>query len=119
MMILRLLPRLLASCLSMIFFRKPVPTFRDHAPERSGRHLSGAPDGLVANDPGEMVTQRDETGLAAHVIATRSWQVDADDLLHPTRMRGHQDRAIGEVDRLVDVVGDKQCGLALLLPDLE
>src|SRR5262245_39644143 len=31
----------LASCLSMIFFRKPVPTFRDHAPAVETRWIKG------------------------------------------------------------------------------
>src|SRR5262249_14083012 len=34
-------------------------------------------------------------------------------------MGGHHDRTVGEIDGLVDVVGDKQCGLAFLLPNLE
>src|SRR5882672_6243148 len=32
----------LAHCLSMIFFRKPVSTFRDHALERDGQRALGA-----------------------------------------------------------------------------
>ena len=45
--------------------------------------------------------------------------VDVHDLLHAARARVHDDDALGEDDGLLDVVGDEEAGLLLLLPGLE
>src|SRR6516165_8132528 len=39
----------LTFCLSMIFFRKPVATFRDHALDDSARHYSPFPNRTIAS----------------------------------------------------------------------
>src|SRR5215510_15768601 len=55
--------------------------------------------------------------FALETQRARSLDRDRDDLLHLARPTGEDDDAVGQIDRLVDLVGDKQHGLAGLGPD--
>src|SRR5947209_3632767 len=48
---------------------------------------------------------------------TRTRKIDIDDVLNGARPRGHDQDAIGELDRFFNVVGDKQDRFLFALPD--
>ena len=53
-----------------------------------------------------------------HGIA-RPREIDLEILLHPARPGGHQDDAVGKGQRLAEIVGHEQHGLARVLPEIE
>src|SRR6185437_8669701 len=54
-----------------------------------------------------------------HLVVARARQADGEDLLGAAGPLGHHHDAVGQIDRLVDLVGDEQNGLLRLLPDAE
>ena len=54
-----------------------------------------------------------------HLVVARPRQIDREDLLGAARTLGHHHDAVGQVDRLVDLMGDEQHGLLRLLPDAQ
>ena len=75
--------------------------------------------GLDADLLGEARLEGRECGARLHRVVARMGQVDGDVGLDPSGARRHHDDAVAEEDRLLDVVGDEQHGLALPLPDPE
>src|SRR5579871_1769371 len=59
----------------------------------------------------------DERGGSLDVEGARARQIDGDALLQTARPAAEHQHAVGEKDRLVDLMGDEQHGLASLLPD--
>src|SRR5262245_36307128 len=60
-----------------------------------------------------------ERRIRLHVLAARPPERNLQHALHAGGPRREQHDAVGEVDRLLDRVGDEQHRLALALPDVE
>src|SRR5215217_2983561 len=67
----------------------------------------------------DLVQVLEEPRLTLEMKRARARDVDVEDGLDAPGSRAHHDDAIGEEDRLVDLVGDKQHRLAGLVPDLQ
>src|SRR5262249_31590893 len=74
---------------------------------------------LGTNFLGEPRLQCGELGAGLDGVMPRMRQVDGEVGLDAAGTRGHHKYARGEEDRLLDVVGDEQHGLALAFPDAE
>src|ERR1700728_1543694 len=75
-------------------------------------------DRLVANQVPDLVGLLDEF-LAAKQARIALVQLDVDDRLDLSRPGRHHRYAPGEIDRLLDVVGDEDHGLRRTVPDAE
>src|SRR5262245_17616164 len=60
----------------------------------------------------------DESGAFARIDAAWARQIDSDDFPHAARPGRHDNDAVGEKDRLLDAVGDKDHSLTGGLPDI-
>ena len=60
-----------------------------------------------------------EGGRVADVEPPRARQRYGDLADYPAGRRAHDDDAVGEIDRLVDIVGDEEDRLAVALPDAQ
>src|SRR5271166_4452827 len=104
----------LAPCLSMISFRKPVPTFRDHALAillLEGLHAFG-PDVRDAS-----TLQFGVGRFGGDLGQARTRQLDGKVGDDPPGAGTHDQDPVGEEDRLVNVVRHEQyCG-AEIVPD--
>ena len=72
--------------------------------------IDGAPDAIA--DLGERAGEPDR-------LAARIGQIDGDDLGEASGTGGHHDHAVGEIDGLVDVVGDEHHRPSLAIPRIE
>src|SRR5579875_57785 len=61
----------------------------------------------------------DEGGAVARLEVARARQGNGQNLQHAAGVGAHDDHAVGQVDRLVDVVGHEQDCLAVALPDAQ
>src|SRR5262245_17016948 len=94
---------------------------------QSRRHLhdSISLDNALASDHAHILKEMidapddvDESGAFARIDAAWARQIDSDDFPHAARPRGHDNDAVGEKDRLLDAVGDKDHSLTGGLPDI-
>src|SRR4051812_9117762 len=67
----------------------------------------------------DLVQVLEEPRLALEMEGARARDVDVEDGLDAPRPCAHHDDAVGEEDRLVDLVGNEEHRLAGLVPDLE
>src|SRR5690242_12156004 len=58
-----------------------------------------------------------EGGRHAHLVIARSRQIDGKAAFCVTWPLGHHEDAVGEIDRLVDLMRDEEHRLARILPD--
>src|SRR5699024_3407065 len=85
-----------------------------------GRRSSGELVGLlVVHSAPHRVPELGELVGEADVLSTRVGEVDVDHGVDPAWSRGHHHHPVGEVDRLVDVVGDEHDRAALLGPGVQ
>src|SRR4051812_17219303 len=66
--------------------------------------------GVVAEPCETMLLERDEIRTGHHRARARSRQADGDAVDHAAGPRGHHVDLVGEVDRLLDVMGDEDDG---------
>src|SRR5438128_3949448 len=72
---------------------------------------------LLAHGGEEVGLVVEKVGAAERLERARPRKVDIDDFLQASRPGGHQEHAVGEENRLLDVVRDEQDGELVRLPD--
>src|SRR5262249_43522710 len=82
---------------------------------------SGMPAAIdvILDEAPDAVLDRVEARLTFKAERAGTLNADRDDLLHFAGPAGEDDHAVGEIDRLVDLVSHEQHGLSGFRPDLQ
>src|SRR5687768_17137046 len=78
----------------------------------------GVPN-VASDEPPDLVLVLDEALRPLHLEGARAWQFDGDVGDDPSRAPRHDDDAIGEEHRLVNLVRYEEHGLARRVPDTQ
>src|SRR5205085_9292421 len=74
---------------------------------------------LTERMPDAREQRRIGRGRAQPDAVARPREIDLEDVLDTAGPRGEQDDAVGEGERLAEIMGDEKNGLFLTLPDLQ